>query len=69
MMRKEILTVVFLSLCVAASFGQFSKDEISKWSAGISIAGLDYGDKHMIIETGRYSYQTPRLNISRYMFY
>jgi hypothetical protein len=65
-MKFKILIIVFLFIF---SFHINGQSEKQKWSAGISLASAHYlTDFQANILGGGFVYQTPRFNISKYMF-
>jgi hypothetical protein len=66
-MKFKILTTVFLFIF---SFQVKAQSEEQKWTAGISLASAHYLTDSQANELGGgFLYQTPRFNISKYMFY
>ncbi|WP_439127851.1 hypothetical protein [Polaribacter sp.] len=53
---------------VAFSFQSKAQNENQKWSFGVSIAGAKYSLEAGKVVGGQLAYQSPRLNISRYIF-
>ena len=65
-MKFNILITVFL---IIFSFQLKAQSEKQKWTAGISLASAHYLiDFQADVLGGGYIFQTPRFNISRYMF-
>ena len=61
----KFLVISFLVL----STSLYSQNEQAKWSVGISLASAKYyTDYQAKIVGGMWAYQTPRLNISKYIF-
>jgi len=62
--------ILFISLLFAFTIQVKAQSEKQKWSAGISLASAHYMTEFQGKTLGgKYVYQTPRFNISKYMFY
>jgi hypothetical protein len=59
--------IIFILVCFTFQVKSQNKDQ--KWTAGISLASVQYQSEFQGIALGgKYVYQTPRFNISKYMF-
>ncbi|WP_435414278.1 hypothetical protein [Polaribacter aestuariivivens] len=63
--KKFIVTALFLFTFLLNVNAQ---NEGSKWTAGVSLAGAKYSFEDAKVVGGQLAYQSPRLNISRYLF-
>lgn len=61
--------VFFVSLFLSTIFFKiYAQNEVKKWSFGVSIAGAFYAPEDGKVVGGQLAYQSPRFNISRYIF-
>lgn len=61
---KNYLTLVFLLF----SLSLISQNDKNKWTVGLSLASAKYSDDYAEILGGGFVYQSPRVNISKYLF-
>jgi hypothetical protein len=57
-----LIVIIFLS------HSMFSQNHENKWAFGFSLAFAKYTPKQATVVGGEFVYQSPRVNISRYMF-
>ena len=65
-MKNYLLIIVLF--CSFSSLEIKAQSEQQKWTIGISIAGGKYSPENGLIVGGQLAYQSPRFNISRYLF-
>ena len=61
---KFLIILLLIAFAVQVS----AQNEEQKWTAGISIAGAKYSLDDCLVVGGQLAYQSPRLNIARYVF-
>ncbi|AUC85479.1 hypothetical protein CW731_09335 [Polaribacter sp. ALD11] len=64
-MKIKALIIFFLFVFTIQIKAQ---SEVQKWTAGISIAGAKYSLQDGRVVGGQLAYQSPRFNVSRYIF-
>ncbi|TXD49670.1 hypothetical protein [Polaribacter sp. IC073] len=64
-MKIKLLIILF---SFVFAFQAKAQNEQQKWTAGISIAGAKYSFDDGLVVGGQLAYQSPRFNISRYIF-